>query len=149
MLGGDNQRVIQPTLRRRKGDTMRIKRGVISPGRWASKRRSSAMGHDIIEAASSQVKERLHRYPDLVGKPFDLAKQCHQMIGADRSSSVIERSFGIVDDETLATEQVDDLSCGRITRHRKPAMVAKPRCTDFSRGQCHERMNRSVPWMSR
>ena len=28
-------------------------------------------------------------------------------------------------------------------------MVAKPRRTDFSRGQCHERMNRSVPWMSR
>ena len=103
-LGGDNQRVIQRSLRRGKGDTMRFKRGVVAPGRWSGERRNSAMSHNIVEAASSQVKERLHRHTNLVGEPFDLAKQCHQMIGADRSSGVIERSFVIVDDETLATE---------------------------------------------
>ena len=112
---------------------MGLEGGVIPTGCWTSECCGCTMLDDIVETAAGKVKERLHRHTNLGREPFHLAEQRHQMVCADRSRCVIQRSFGVIDHKAATAEYIGQISGGRVTSHGKPAVISKTPGSDLGR----------------
>ena len=149
LFGGSNECIVECMFLDRERGPMCGQGGFVTARCRPGQRGCSVVVDHIFETSPSEIEKGLRRDSDAGGQTLDLSQQRNQMVGADRGGCVIQRSPVIGNSEPATAEQIDKYRSDRIIVDRELAMRHQPLSPDCGGRQRHQRMDRTMPNMTR